>query len=295
VTGKSAEIFFIGQALDASGGTPFDAEELLRLKEQWGGIVPYAAANPGKTLLAVLRNGGRVWLGIVPRMLGPAGIVGCLLAAALWLRKGWRTIPVLLLSPLLTLFIMAFTFPNERVCLSVLPFLFLLSALGLAIAANRLDLPSRPRWRLAGAAFIALLLLGQSRGLALFASSRISGAVPLATQAIREALVIEASPDRIASSNPVISFQLADPLLFGPSLRYRPLPIEGPCAALDGAMRERGATVAILDRTGNPPAIDLSSDDCPWSLVKSLSDPAERRSIWVLARRFSAPEPGSLP
>jgi hypothetical protein len=295
VTGKSAEIFFIGQALDASGGTPFDAEDLLRLKEQWGGILPYAAANPRKTLLAVLRNGGRVWLGIVPRMLGPAGILGCLLAAVFWLRKGWRTIPVLLLSPLLTLFIMAFTFPNERVCLSVLPFLFLLAALGLAPAADWLDSAPRARWRPAGAVFVVLLLLGQGRGLALFAWSRISSVVPLETRAIREALALEADPQKIASSNPVISFRLSDPFMFSPSFRYEPLPIEGPCAALDHAMRERGSTVAILDRAGNPPAIDLSPEDCPWSIVKRLSDPAQGRSIWVLARRSPAPVPAPLP
>jgi hypothetical protein len=93
----------------------------------------------------------------------------------------------------------------------------------------------------------------------------------------------------------VISFQLADPLLFGPPQRYRPLPLEGPCAALDRAMQDRGSRAAILDRVGNPPAIDLSPEDCPWSVVKRLSDPARRRSIWVLASQPSAPKPSPLP
>jgi hypothetical protein len=182
---------------------------------------------------------------------------------------------------------MAFTFPNELVALSVLPFLMMLAAAGFSQGADRLESASKSRRRLAGAAFFVLLLLGQGPGFLRFLSARMSGVPPIETRAIREALATGAAREAIASSNAAISFQLFDPFLFGIPGRYRPLPVEGSCADLVLAMERRGAKVAILDRVGAPPRIDLVSSQCPVALLKQMADPARGSSIWILERKFS--------
>src|SRR2546422_925135 len=105
-----------------------------------------AAAHPRAVLVAATRSLPRLAFSTLPRSLGPAGLVGCLACAALFLsRAESRRRLLLAATPCLTLLLLLFTFPNDRVAGTMVPFLLVLAATGLAAMSRRIRMESRPR------------------------------------------------------------------------------------------------------------------------------------------------------
>jgi hypothetical protein len=268
LTGKTLELFFIGQGLRETGGNPPDFLRLRQLQQQWGGILPFLWANPRAAIESALLNARGIFGSVLPALLGPVGLLGLVgFLAALPGNRGMRRRSLLVLAPCLTLVLMLLTFPNSRVAGSVLPFLLILSALGWMTWFKQLVSSARFRAGLA----IALLSLG-----GLFAWSQTirrlregparDGISPERSTSLR-ALEEAGDPGRIASNDPVESFYAGDPALFGPPGIYRPLPVGLPCSELETVLRERHARVAILSGSKAAIFVDTPSPDCSLHLV----------------------------
>jgi len=87
VTGKTAHVFFFNQAL-ASEDDPWEAWRIYKdLRARYDSPFSYAAAHPREVLVAATRSLPRLAFSTLPRSLGPAGLVGCLACAALFLSR----------------------------------------------------------------------------------------------------------------------------------------------------------------------------------------------------------------
>src|SRR5439155_1021349 len=113
VTGKVAELFFVGQSIYDAGNRPADSSIYLRLIERWKGVLPFIFANPEAVLLRVLDNARRILGWTVPLTLGPAGLAGLIGGVDVFRQRSDLRRPlVLLLTPCLTLLLMLLTFEN---------------------------------------------------------------------------------------------------------------------------------------------------------------------------------------
>ncbi len=286
ITGKVTELFFVGQAMYDAGGAPPSLSSYLDLIAEWKAILPYVVAHPGIVLLRVGRNILRIAGWIVPRALGPAGIVGAIACTSLQLPRGELRGRLLLVgSPCLTLGLMLLTFENRRVIGSVLPFLLVLASSGLAALADRPLLRRRiPRAPAAG----VLLLLVTVCWAPTFVRARARPSASnreLERQAAQLALQRAGEPGAVASNNPVLSFYAGDPRLFGPPRRYEPLPWDASCSDLAAILRERGARVAVLDRGDLARFAETEAEHCPLDLAFRLTDPEGERVISILVLR----------
>jgi hypothetical protein len=283
VTGKTAELFFVGQALYDSGGTPPEVSAYVSLMERWKGVLPYVAANPAVVGLRAAHNAVLIGGWALPLALGPAGLAGILGCAAALLRRQERRLGfALVVSPALTLLLMLLTFRNDRVIGSVLPFLFVVSAAGLAAVAGRLDLWSGRRyaWTLVALAVTVSCLWLPAAVRAAKSQLRDRS---LDRRAADMAVLMAASPGSVASNNPALSFYVGDPFLFGPPGRYTPLRWSGPCRELADDLHGRGAQIAVLDGGLDSRVQDLGSDHCPLHEAAAFEDLAAERRIAILS------------
>jgi 4-amino-4-deoxy-L-arabinose transferase-like glycosyltransferase len=293
LTGKISEIFFIGQALYAAKGTPPNADALHQVWADSQSPLAFMAAHPGKALATVTWNAWRIWGWALPRGLGLTGLLGGSVAAVLFLRRrDLRSRMLLIVCPALTLFLMLFTFPNERVVASVVPFLLVPAAVGLSSLADRFDFGTRGR---RGRAIVALLVLAATGWIGparrAFGGAAVSGRRAV-LQAVSVARREAGDGAAIASDNPSLSFYVADPMLFGPPGRYRPLPIEPTCGEMANVLSERGARVALLDRPLDRQQLRLEGGNCRLRVVERLKLPAEGRAIWIVATTDGVPPQG---
>jgi len=282
IAGKTAELFFAGQAFYDAGGLPDETWSYLALMDRWQGILPYVAAHPGVVLSRVAHNLMVIWGWLLPLGLGPAGLAGILGCAILCLRrKSLRGRILLIACPSLTLVLMLFTFKNQRVAASVLPFLFVISSVGLVAIAERFSLlEGGPRTRASAALVFVVMAWWAPAAWRVVTRGRSSWPD---RQAARLAVLAAGSADRVASNNPALSYYVGDPLLFGPPGRYRPLDREASCLDLAVDLRQRGARVAVLDGERSSRETGAGMDGCPLRLVATLDDPATDRRIRILA------------
>ncbi|MCI0568901.1 MAG: hypothetical protein L0Z52_12060, partial [Acidobacteria bacterium] len=221
LTGKTLELFFIGQGLRETGGVPPDYLRLRELERQWGGILPFFWANPHLVLEAAALNARGIFGRVLPYQLGPVGLLGLTgFLMALFRDRELRRKSLLLLAPCLSLFLMLLTFPNSRVAGSVVPFLLILSSAGCMHWLTTL-IPGK-KFRLGLA--IAILALGGvlawTQSLRRLGGARWEGVSPERIAA-RQALELAGDSQRVASNDPVLSFYAEEPALFGPPGIYR--------------------------------------------------------------------------
>lgn len=284
LTGKTLELFFIGQALRETGGVPPDYLRLRALEAQWGGVMPYLLAHPREVLLGALLNARAIFARILPALLGVPGLLGILAwLAAVWRDRDRRRASLLLLSPCLTLILMLLTFPNQRVVSSVLPFLLILAAVGWSWLLR--TFLQAPQARIV--ALLALLAVagigGWGRSLGrLRAGDFVS---PLPERVAADKALSEANPARIACNDPVLSFYAGEPALFGPPGRYAPLPSKQACPELVEHLTQRQASVAILSEFGaglDAEELDAVSGSCPLREIFRTKR-SQGRTLQVLA------------
>ena len=283
LTGKTLELFFIGQGLRETGGIPPDFLRLRELERQWGGILPFLWANPRSVLEGAALNARSLFGRVLPGLLGPAGLLGLMgFLMALPRDRDLRRKSLLLLTPCLTLFLMLFTFPNSRVAGSVVPFLLILAAFGWVHWLTTL-IPGR-KLRLGLA--IAILGLGGilawTQTFRRLAASTWWETVTPERDAAGRALELAGNPLQFASTDPVLSFYAGEPGLFGPPGIYRPLPGAAPCNELESILRERHAKVAIV--SGRKAEIPAGAPSAACSLKVVLETRRQDgRPLWVLA------------
>jgi len=285
VTGKTAELFFVGQSLHDGRGNPPDVSVYLALLDRWKGVMPFIAANPGKVAMRVADNAMQIGVRGLPLGLGPVGLAGLMACAAVLLpQRGQRLRLAFVAAPALTLVLMLLTFRNDRVIASVLPFLLVAAAAGLVAAAGRLDLlrGRRLTWICVG---LAGTVLCGWLPLAVRAARSDIPDVSLDRRAVKVALERAGSGGFLASNNPALSFHAFDPLLFGPPGRYSPLPWLESCGTLAAALHDRGARIALLDGGFESRVPGLDSNECPLSEAAAFEDRAGDRRISILAWR----------
>lgn len=278
LTGKASEVFFIGQAMDENGGEPTSAESVERLQEEGrDGVLAYSLAHPRAVLRRIGRLLGILFLWIIPRGLGPLGIVG--LCALMILRPPGASRALLAALPAVVLPLMALSHPEQRVVASTLPFLFIPAGAGLAAVIDRLPAEKPRRRNLACFGIAVLLLVGWLPSAARFAVSGTDLFVDAPKWAARVATAHEPDVMRIATNNPVIAFHLAAPDILGPPGTFHPLPYDLDCEGLARELRTRGATIGILDR---PEDLDAApSRSCATERLAVRRDPRERRVITI--------------
>jgi 4-amino-4-deoxy-L-arabinose transferase-like glycosyltransferase len=268
LTGKTLELFFIGQGLRETGGVPPDFLRLRELERQWGGILPFLWANPRSVLEGAALNARGIFGRVLPGLLGPVGLLGLMgFLLALPSDRDLRRKSLLLLTPCLTLLLMLFTFPNSRVVGTVVPFFLISAAFGWLHWLATL-IPGR-KLRLGLA--IAILGLGGilawTQTLGRVAASTWWETVTPERDAAGRALELAGNSLNLASNDPVLSFYAGEPALFGPPGIYRPLPGAAPCKEMESILRERDAKVAILSgRNAEIPA-GAPSADCSLRVV----------------------------
>jgi hypothetical protein len=76
ITGKTTELFFLGQALQAGGREPFEGSSYLDLMERWKGLIPYALTHPGAVAATAASNALKIFGWILSKLLGLAGAAG---------------------------------------------------------------------------------------------------------------------------------------------------------------------------------------------------------------------------
>jgi Dolichyl-phosphate-mannose-protein mannosyltransferase len=279
VTGKTTELFFVGQAV-REGGAEFPV--VRGLMERWKGILPYVVANPWIVCRRALHQAAAIGGWVLPMALGPPGLLG--LVGVSWLaarRKDLRAVLGLLLSPCLTLILMLLTYTNRRVIGSVLPFIFAAAALGLAAWARDLSLENAGRRIGASAGLVVCVLLLWTPTLARMAKDPTSryDYGEIVALAVRKA----GGPERVASNNPALSFMVGDPRLLAPAGSYHPLPWTSDCTVLTDELARRRATVAILDRFRADPVPLWDPGTCGLRVLTTLEDPIDDRRISVIA------------
>jgi len=281
VTGKVAELFFVGQSMYDAGNRPVDVSIYLGLIERWKGVLPFIFANPEVVLLRVLDNVRRILGWTVPVALGPAGLAGLIGSVEIFRqRTDLRRVLALYLAPCLTLLLMLLTFRNERVIGTVLPFLFVVSAVGMVALGKRLSMDRGRRrfWGWAGVLLSVLSLWTPS------AIRLVAGQHPVfpERQAVRLALAYAGSGNRVASNSAVLSFYLRDPLMFGPPGNYHPLPLTTSCEVLAEELRARNASAALLETDLRLPAVVSGESHCLLRSLDQIEDPIEQHRITLL-------------
>ncbi len=282
LTGKVADLFFMGQTIYEAGDTPVDASIYLGFIERWKGVLPFIVANPGVVVLRILNNAVRILGWTLPLALGPAGLAGLIGCVAVFRqRPELRRLLVLYVSPCLTVLLMLLTFKNERVIATVLPFLFVLSAVGLAALAGRLSFDrERAQIRAGAAVLISAMVLWTPAALRLVGGRHSTFPE---RPAVRLALAYAGSGDHVASNAPPLSFYLHDPLMFGPPGRYRPLPLTTSCQVLVEELRARGARAALFETDLGLPPLGSEEGHCILRSLAEVEDPIEKRRISLLA------------
>ena len=266
LTGKSEEMFFRAQLDYVLGGKPPERADYLAARERWEGLLPYTLSHPGWVLDRVRRNLlDEIWL--LVRSLGAVGILGLLAWVRYVNKEAWRgRLYLLWASPILTFFLLLVGFPNERLVGSFFPFLLVPAALGWSALWDRIGPSTARRRSLMVLCFVLLLAVGWVGPVArrLAAGSPLD---PLLEQRLAgEALRAAGSTDRIATNTLILSFYAHDPRLFGAPGSYRPLPGHQACPDLSRALRERGATVALMELGQFQPAVEITPG-CPLSVV----------------------------
>jgi len=277
LTGKASEVFFIGQAVHENGGEPPSADAVARLqREGRDGIAAYCLAHPGAVLLRFVHLLAILFLGMLPRALGPLGLIG-LCALAILRPRGasdaaWAALPAVLLP------LAAFAAPEGRVVAVTLPFLFVPAAAGLAAWRERFPRGRgrRAAWSAAGA---ALLLAGWAPGAARLVERGTEVFSDPQKWAARIAMEKEPEVRRIATNSPVVAFHLAAPELLGPPGGFRPLAYDLDCAGVMSELERRAASLAVLDR---PAEFDVPpSGSCGLERLALRHDRRERRVITI--------------
>jgi hypothetical protein len=291
VTGKIAEIFFIGQAMFDGGGVLPSGAAVRTLMEQWRGVLPFLHEHPGRVSLRAARSVLEIFGLTLPRGLGPAGLAGlAVFVASLMRGKEHRLATALLLAPCSSLCLMLLTFTNQRVIASILPFLFILSAGGLALLLRH------PMMQRTSPKVAAMLSLAAAVGLLWIPSVRRAWSLPRSQTgeplevAAQKAVDFAADSGLVATNNPVISFYARDPRLFGPSGRYVPLRADVGCLELTQALLERPAKVAVLDQaSGTELCTEDPREDCPLVVLERLEDLRRDRVLSLLTVKASLP------
>lgn len=284
LTGKTLELFFIGQGLLETGGQPPDYLRLRELQHQWQGVLPFLRANPQSVLGAAALSARGIFLRLLPSQLGPVGLLGLLgFLLALFRHRPLLRQSLLYFAPCLTLLLMLLTFPNARVVGSVVPFLLILSAFGWTFWMIALIPGRRARIGLAVVVLVASGVMAWARTLRHLPENPFGRAVSPERSAARQALERAGNPARIACNDPVLSYYAGEPALFGPPGAYRALPGEASCNQLVSILKERHASVAIL--SGAKAGIDLavSSKDCSLqSIFESRRPTGEPLRVYAL-------------
>jgi len=285
LTGKSDEVFFIGQAIHAADGEPATADAYLSLHAQYGSALGYVRRHPIQVLERALRFEVRTLVWIVPRALGPLGLAGLSALLFMSLRAPvavraamWPAFPAIMLGPI------AFAVPEDRVAGSIIPFLLIPASYGLSDLSVRLR---HRHWPLSVVTSIAVALLAAHWFPAV---SRVVKAgrlrpVEIERQFARRALDLEPDVTRITDNSPVVSFYLRDPALFGPPGHYDPLPLLLECGPLADAMTQRGARGAVLDQWTGGRAMTGLGPECPLQVRETWVDTVTGRRMDLIALR----------
>jgi hypothetical protein len=281
ITGKSDEIFFIGQAMHDSGGEPPTAEAYLSLQRRYGDWITFVREDPAAFCGRLLRLGRRIFGWILPRTLGPLGIIGWCSLLVLRKAHGYgRAAPLWTAVPALVFPLMMLTFPNERVAGAALPFLLLPAAVGLRRAYDgmRRFVPAR------SVVALGIVLLGISW---LPAALRPGlggelGAREIEKEFAARGLALTSDERAIATNSPVVSFYLRDPDMFGVPGLYRPLEPGLSCSDLVAEMRRRGAVVSVIDDWSGGASAPANGKDCPLERVGHFADQAMGRRTAIV-------------
>ena len=255
----------------------------------------YAATHPRQVLVAAARSLPRLAFSTLPRSLGPAGLVGCLACAALLLPKSESRRRLLLVAtPCLTLLLLLFSFPNDRVAGTMVPFLLVLAASGLAAMSRRIRIASRSRRVLAAGALVGMATAGWIPALHRVWRGTQYPEVSIEHRVIDEVERLSGDRRGFLTNNPALSFYVRDPRLLGPTGSYRSLPLDPGCSQVASLMRESGVRVAVLDLTAHPSTIDPGEAGCPLHLAFRLADPEKDRVvlIFTLPGAVEPPRPG---
>jgi 4-amino-4-deoxy-L-arabinose transferase-like glycosyltransferase len=281
LTGKSNEVFFIGQAMYGAGDRPPGAEECHALERRYGTWFTFVREDPGAFLGRLSALGLLIFGWMLPRALGPLGILGW--CGLLLRRTGhdddrpaplWTTLPALVLP------LMMMTFPNQRIAATAISFLAIPAAVGLARASGHLR-RFMPAGALAGAA-VMLLLVPWYPAAKRVARGDDTRPVPIERRFATEALAVTGDIRSIATNSPVVSYYLRDPDMFGTPGTYRPLEAGLACPALVDELRRRAATVAVIDRwTGAGPPLERGQE-CPLEVVDRFLDTATERRMEIV-------------
>jgi|GEM_PF-2311984 len=265
LTGKTLELFFIGQGLLETGGQPPDYLRLRELQHQWQGVLPFLWANPRAVLGAAALSARGIFGRLLPSQLGPVGLLG-LLGFLLAVLRNRQLVPksLLFFAPCLTLLLMLLTFPNARVVGSVVPFLLILAAFGWTHWIAVLVQGRKARIVLAVTLLATTGLWAWARTLRHLPEHPFGRPVSPERLAARQALERAGDPARIACNDPVLSYYAGEPALFGPPGVYRALPGAASCSQLESILRERHVQVAIL--SGSQAGIDLDASSTGCSL-----------------------------
>jgi 4-amino-4-deoxy-L-arabinose transferase-like glycosyltransferase len=297
ITGKADHVFIIGQAMGKTRDTAEARTAFWSVKAHWSGILPYVRSHPGEVLTGAAKSGLNLAFWVVPRALGPAGLLGCLVCVVLCRRRRDLRRPLLLiLSPCSVLLLMLVVYTSERVVGSTVPFLLVTSALGLAALGARIP-PGRRRAR---ALALGALVLGATAGWWPAAwrwwTAPHSTAPRFETEIVALAMSEAGARGRFMTNNPLLSFQAGDPLLFGPSGAYVLVDSEWSCADLVSHMRGQRTGVAVIDLAGMTWKGMSGDPACPLRAAHRLLKTEEDRAALILvldeAETVAGPSPG---
>jgi cysteine synthase A len=282
LTGKGAHVFFMGQADHLENDPDLRNDSIDDLKRRYGTAWSYFSSHPGEVLSGAAENAVKIILGTLPRAIGPAGILGLAGAAAVALtRRALRLQFLLVASPCITLVLLLFSFPTERVAATMVPFLLVLASAGLAAYAGAWFRGGSTRAGIAVSLLFMMAMIGWVPA-AGRAWMRPAGGRSLESRAVARALEEAGRDGVVLSNNPVLSFYAGDPRLLGPAGEYHPLSFNATCGEIEDRMRHDGARAALLDIVGHPPRIRPGDPDCPLQLPLQLDEPTQDRVIQVL-------------
>lgn len=283
LTGKSADVFFIGQAMHENAGQPPSADAYLALKTKYGSVLGFVTDHPLQTAARALRFGWVIFGWILPRALGPLGLVGLCVAYPFGtLSNGSARVPWWPILPAFVLPLMVFACPEERVVGAAIPFVLLTSSAGLVRAWDALQRrwPSHRGALMCGGVILATLPWLHP-GLRAVAGGRAWQQQP--EREVVETLTRGAPlAARIVSNSPVVSFYARDPALFGPPGHYQPIESPPDCVALMSEMRLRRASVAVVEFRDDASRHATSDRNCPLALtdVVTEGENGRRFEVW---------------
>jgi 4-amino-4-deoxy-L-arabinose transferase-like glycosyltransferase len=281
LTGKVDHVFMVGQINETQD--PGAAMNQFRsIKENWRGIPNYVKTHPAQVLAGSLRSAAAIGFSILPRALGPLGIIGCLACAFLWFSTPQlRSRILMILSPLVALLLMLVVPRSERVLGSLVPFFMVTASLGLSRLAGRRFLRTR---RLRWGAMIALIagaLVGWGPAAGRWWIHPRATGPRFDTEVVITAGSLAGPSHPFVTDNPVLSFYARDPLLFGPPGRYVGIEAGWTCQRVMSLMRDRATRVAVLDLQWLPLDLPAGAADCPLRLERTLRDPREGRTVSI--------------